>query len=108
MASNPDAIHVRIFQQNDDNDVDCLDEYCANVSKKGEECPRVDQISVHKVHAKDAAGPLYARGMLSKDVEMAYVDGKLKPQVGSLCALLPFECLFLMLIRKNRPALLFF
>jgi len=80
MASNPDAIHVRIFQQNDDNDVDCLDEYCANVSKKGEECPRVDQISVHKVHAKDAAGPLYARGMLSKDVEMAYVDGKLKPQ----------------------------
>ena len=46
-----------------------------------ENCPYKDQVFIHDIHAREAAGPTWARGLLSKDIEDAYHEGKLKPQV---------------------------
>ncbi len=99
-AKSPEKLFVRVLQQRDPEvDVDCLEEYCNLMAKekvaeakrqgtkivKSEEeriaeCPYKNQIFIHEIHAKEAAGPTWARGLLSKDIEEAYKKGDLKPQ----------------------------
>jgi hypothetical protein len=43
-------------------------------------CPYASQVFIHEIHAKEAAGPTWARGLLSKDIETAYKKGDLNPQ----------------------------
>ena len=45
------------------------------------DCPYKDQVFIHSIHAKDASGPMWARGLVSQDMERAYRDGSIKPQV---------------------------
>lgn len=85
-AKRPENLYVRVLQQNDPEvDTNCADAYCERITKeKGlsiEECPFRKQIYIHHIHAKEAAGPTWARGLLSKDIEQAYLEGELKPQV---------------------------
>lgn len=85
-AKRPENLFVRVLQQNDPEvDLHCGDAYCERMTKeKGlpiEECPYKDQIYIHHIHAKEAAGPTWARGLLSKDIEEAYLKDELKPQV---------------------------
>lgn len=84
-AKRPENLHVRVLQQNDPEvDVNCGDAYCERITKeKGlpiEQCPFRDQIYIHHIHAKEAAGPTWARGLLSKDIEQAYLKNELKLQ----------------------------
>lgn len=80
-ATNPEKLFVRIIQQNDPEvDVDCLEEYCNLMNADKGECPYKDQVFIHNIHAKDAAGPMWARGIISQDMEKAYKDGLIKPQ----------------------------
>lgn len=101
-------IRVRILQQNvPEEDDDCLAKYCVMMSlyvkdstKSGDElsalagqvlkigdnnieeesCPHKDQIFLHPIHAKDAAGPTYARGLIGQDMLAAYTDNLISPQ----------------------------
>ena len=43
-------------------------------------CPHKEQIFVHSIHAKDAAGPTYARGLLGQDMYAAYTANLISPQ----------------------------
>ena len=43
-------------------------------------CPHKDQIFVHAIHAKDAAGPTYARGLIGQDMLDAYAANLISPQ----------------------------
>jgi hypothetical protein len=43
-------------------------------------CPHRDQIFVHAIHAKDAAGPTYARGLIGRDMLDAYTANLISPQ----------------------------
>lgn len=81
-AKRPFDIRVRVLQQNVPNeDKGCLEEYCnmmadlraetggGDTSKggpAGDACPHKDQVFIHPIHAKDAAGPTYARGLLGQ------------------------------------------
>ena len=90
------------LQQNapEEGDVDCLQRYCRYMAEGdpdavdrkpdaaaggGEDwrkdCQYVDQVFVHEIHARDAAGPLWARGLLSKDLEAAHKNGQVHSQV---------------------------
>jgi len=83
-AKNPKKLRVRVLQQNYPEDVRCLDEYCKIVAKERKEeeenvdtmknstevCPYKDQIFIHHIDASEAAGPTWARGLLSKDMEL--------------------------------------
>ena len=85
-AKRPENVFVRVLQQNDPTvDPDCLATYCKRITEeKGlsiDECPYSDQIFIHNIHAKEASGPTWARGLLSKDIEDAYLKKELKPQV---------------------------
>lgn len=85
-AKRPENIFVRVLQQNDPNaDIPCLEGYCDRMEKeKGiprSECPFENQIYIHHIHAKEAAGPTWARGLISKDMEEAYLKNELSPQV---------------------------
>lgn len=85
-AKRPEHLFVRVLQQNDPEvDLHCLNAYCERITKeKGlsmEECPYKEQIYIHHIHAKEAAGPTWARGLLSKDIEDAYLKNELSPQV---------------------------
>ena len=85
-AKRPENLYVRILQQNDPEvDTNCLEGYCERITtERGvarSECPYVDQIYIHHIHAKEAAGPTWARGLLSKDIEDAYLKNELSPQV---------------------------
>lgn len=83
---------TRVLQQRDPEvDGDCLEDYCKMMAKdKGEDpnliediledCPFAKQVFIHEIHAKEAAGPTWARGLLSEDIEAAYKKGELKPQ----------------------------
>jgi hypothetical protein len=98
-AEKPDDIHVRVLQQNDPEvDVDCFKEYCHLMSMRDSEgdddiekdekeyldsCPYKDQIFIHDIHAKEAAGPTWARGLISKDLEEAHRQQSLSAQVSS-------------------------
>ena len=106
-AEKPEDIHVRVLQQNDPEvDVDCLKEYCHLMSTKEEEeegnkekdekeylesCPYKDQIFIHNIHAKEAAGPTWARGLLSQDIEEAHRQQALSPQVSSRTMILSIK-----------------
>ena len=74
-------------------DGDCLEDYCKLMSKdRGDDvdkmgmdeilkdCPYANQVFIHEIHAKEAAGPTWARGLLSKDIEAAYKKGEVNPQ----------------------------
>ena len=95
-AEKPDVVYARVLQQNDPEvDVDCFKEYCRLMSlrdmKEGveemeekeylESCPYKNQIFIHNIHAKEAAGPTWARGLLSKDLEEAHRQQTLSTQV---------------------------
>ena len=85
-AKRPENLFVRVLQQNDPTvDVNCLDAYCEKITKERgldiNECPYVEQIYLHHIHAKEAAGPTWARGLLSQDIEEAYLKNELSPQV---------------------------
>ena len=96
-AKRPFDIRVRVLQQNvpEENDLPCLETYCdmmAELRKEtgggdtskggpaGDECPHKDQVFIHPIHAKDAAGPTYARGLLGADIREAYEKDLISPQ----------------------------
>ncbi len=89
-AKNPKDIRVYVLQQNDaSNDLDCLETYCHLMRKEDRQqqqsvddgsCPYKDQIFVHSVDYREALGPMWARGLLSKDLETAHINGTLHTQ----------------------------
>lgn len=94
-AKHPENIRVRVLQQNiPDEDVECLETYCQIIiSDHPEElerlrsldpahstCPFESQVFIHKIHAKEAAGPTWARGLLSEDIAVAAEKNELSPQ----------------------------
>jgi hypothetical protein len=93
-SKRPNDIRVRILQQNvPEEDDHCLEKYCEmmmtmmttndNATMEGERlaaCPHRDQVHVHEIHARDAAGPTYARGLIGEDMRNAYLDGRISPQ----------------------------
>lgn len=94
-AKHPEKIRVRVLQQNiPDEDVECLETYCQMIIYDHPEelerlrsldpahstCPFESQVFVHKIHAKDAAGPTWARGLLSEDIAVAADKLELSPQ----------------------------
>lgn len=95
-AKRPFDIRVRVLQQNvPGEDVGCLEGYCEMMAKlrdetgggdtakggpPGDDCPHADQVFIHPIHAQDAAGPTYARGLLGADIREAYDEGKMSPQ----------------------------
>ena len=85
-AKRSEHLYVRVLQQNDPEvDVGCLEGYCEKITKERglplSDCPYKDQIFIHHIHAKEAAGPTWARGLLSKDMEESYLKNELSPQV---------------------------
>mmetsp|Transcript_18832 Transcript_18832/g.54490 ORF Transcript_18832/g.54490 Transcript_18832/m.54490 type:complete len:721 (-) Transcript_18832:17-2179(-) len=96
----PENIRVRVLQQNDPKlDIDCLEGYCKMIAKAkaesrnepfddsaalpedyAESCPHADQVNIHQVHAREAKGPTWARGLLSADFEGAHASRELSPQ----------------------------
>ena len=95
-ARRPFDIRVRVLQQNvPDEDDPCLESYCelmAELRKEtgggdtskggpaGEDCPHRDQVFIHPIHAQDAAGPTYARGLIGQDIREAYEKKEMSPQ----------------------------
>ena len=93
-AKQPEKVFIRVLQQRDPEvDGDCLEDYCKMVVKdRGDnpdtmqmeeilkDCPYANQVFIHEIHAKEAAGPTWARGLLSKHVEAAYKKGEVSPQ----------------------------
>jgi hypothetical protein len=95
-AKRPEDIRVRVLQQNiPEEDEDCLEGYCrmmAELRKEtgggdtskggpaGDECPHRDQIFIHQIHASEAAGPTYARGLIGKDMLEAFAEKKISQQ----------------------------
>lgn len=76
----PNQIRVRVLQQNDPiQDEDCLEAYC-KLFPSEDDCPYKDYIYIHKVHAKDAEGPTWARGLISKDIADAAAQGHISTQ----------------------------
>jgi len=92
-AVNPNAIRVRLLQQNDAGDVDCVEQYCELATKmKGKrrgnnariahhgDCPHSDQIQVRRRDAAKAAGPMHARGLVSEAISDAHAKGEVDTQ----------------------------
>ena len=97
-AVDPNAIRVRLLQQNDgkandDGDVDCVEKYCELATKmKGTrrgnvgriahhgDCPHSDQIQVRRTDAAKAAGPMHARGLVSEALSDAHARGEVDAQ----------------------------
>lgn len=90
-ANTPEKLFIRVLQQRDPEvDGDCLEDYCKLMAEKNgkeinkqdilKDCPYASQVFIHEIHAKEAAGPTWARGLLSKDTEAAYKSGELNPQ----------------------------
>lgn len=81
-AHKPESIRVTVIQQNDpDNDPDCLETYCERMKKEGKEvCPFRDQVYIHQIYYKEAMGPMWARGVLSKDFEAAHERNEMSQQ----------------------------
>ena len=60
-ATYPHRLSIGIVQQNDPNDLDCLEEYCQlikknNITLNDEECSFKKQIRILRIDAKDAKG----------------------------------------------------
>jgi uncharacterized protein YihD (DUF1040 family) len=88
-AKRPEQLITRVLQQNDPEvDDHCLNTYCKRITDEMgipfEQCPYKDNIIIHHIHAKEAAGPTWARGLLSKDIDEAYAKGDLNAQVRKL------------------------
>ena len=97
-AVDPNAIRVRLLQQNDgeandDGDVDCVEKYCELATKmKGTrrgnvariahhgDCPHSDQIQVRRTDAAKAAGPMHARGFVGEALSDAHARGEVDTQ----------------------------
>lgn len=82
-AKRPQDVRVRVMQQNDpDLDTDCLEGYCARMAKEkpGQDCAFADQVFIHQIHAREAAGPTWARGILSEDIAQAHKAGEVSAQ----------------------------
>jgi hypothetical protein len=108
-SARPADLRVRVLQQNvPEEDDDCLEKYCAMMAihragggggKDGDalsaeagrvlagdgggenrDCPHRDQVFVHPVHARDAAGPTFARGLIGQDMLSAYAADQISPQ----------------------------
>ena len=95
-AKRPFDIRVRVLQQNiPEEDDPCLDKYCemmADLRKEtgggdtskggpaGDACPHKDQVFIHHINAKEAAGPTYARGLIGQDIREAYEKKEISPQ----------------------------
>jgi len=93
-AKHPDKIRIRVLEQSVLGvDVDCLKKYCDLVAEDkakdmGEitvedpmkDCPFADQIFIHHLDASEAAGPTWARGLLSADIEEDYKSGIVNTQ----------------------------
>mmetsp|Transcript_28980 Transcript_28980/g.61712 ORF Transcript_28980/g.61712 Transcript_28980/m.61712 type:complete len:627 (+) Transcript_28980:44-1924(+) len=95
-AKRPFDIRVRVLQQNvPSEDPPCLEKYCemmADLRREtggggtskggpaGDDCPHRDQVYIHPIHAKEAAGPTYARGLLGQDIREAYEKNELSTQ----------------------------
>lgn len=95
-AVDPNAIRVRLLQQNDgesNDDVDCVEKYCELATKvKGTrrgnvariahhgDCPHSDQIQVRRRDAAKAAGPMHARGLVSEALSDAHAKGEVDTQ----------------------------
>lgn len=46
----------------------------------GDECPHRDQVFIHQIHAKEAAGPTFARGLIGKDMLDAFGKKEISQQ----------------------------
>mmetsp|Transcript_13920 Transcript_13920/g.16390 ORF Transcript_13920/g.16390 Transcript_13920/m.16390 type:complete len:666 (-) Transcript_13920:117-2114(-) len=93
-AKHPEKLRVRVLEQSVLGvDVDCLKTYCDLIleDKRKEEgdifiedsmkdCEHADQIIIHHLDAAEAAGPTWARGMLSADMEVDYRNGIVNTQ----------------------------
>lgn len=78
-AEHPERIRVFVLQQNDPRvDPDCLEAYCESFNT--DECPHRDSVTIHQIHASEAAGPAWARGRLSQDIANAAESGSVRPQ----------------------------
>ena len=70
-AAHPMRIRIGVVQQNDDDDVDCFDEYCRLMKESlglstSDVCPYADQIKMSRHLAREAMGPTWARAIGSK------------------------------------------
>lgn len=93
-AKHPEKLRIRVLEQSILGvDVDCLKTYCHLVAEdrtKGEgqitvedpmkDCPFANQIFIHHLNASEAAGPTWARGLLSADTEEDYKNGIVNTQ----------------------------
>lgn len=82
-AASPEKLFVRILQQRDPEvDIDCLRGYCLLMAADNTDsdpntdpminCPYKNQIFIYEIHAKEAAGPAWARGLMSKEIDKSY------------------------------------
>jgi hypothetical protein len=62
-AKNPERITIGVVQQNAVYDEDCIASYCKLWSTRNgtSSCPFKDQVTIKRVHARDATGPVTAR-----------------------------------------------
>jgi hypothetical protein len=61
-AKFPDRLRVGLVQQNDDDDSDCIENYCKMMMTNSTgSCKHIDQIRIKRFHARDAKGPVWAR-----------------------------------------------
>jgi hypothetical protein len=95
-ATRPQDIRVRVLQQSiPEEDVDCLEGYCQMMAElrkvtgggdtskggpAGDDCPHRDQVFIHQIHASEAAGPTYARGLIGIDMLKAFEEKKISQQ----------------------------
>jgi hypothetical protein len=72
---HPHRITVSVVQQNEQNDLDCLEEYCRmektfRVDTKGlGPCPFRDHVQMDRVKASEAQGPTWARSRGSRMIQ---------------------------------------
>lgn len=92
-AKYPEKLRIRVLEQSVLGvDVDCKKTYCKLIAKDkkkeggaGDEdpmkdCQYADQILIHHLDAGKAAGPTWARGLLSIDMEKDYKHGLVDTQ----------------------------
>jgi hypothetical protein len=60
-AKFPNRLRVGLVQQNDDDDGDCIENFCKMMTNSTGDCKYIDQIRIKRFHARDAKGPVWAR-----------------------------------------------
>lgn len=70
-AAYPERIRVGVVQQNAEDDVDCLEEYCRLQATKNSrsDCPFKANVRINRVDAKLAKGPTWGRALGSQMLE---------------------------------------